>query len=229
MKVTTDACLFGAWVARIVEIRQALSLREGKAYRVLEIGTGTGLLTLMFAQKVNASIDTIEIDKDAYEQARENISASPWKERIEIHHADARKFKPSFKYDIIISNPPFYENELKSPDEKKNVAHHGGLRLVDLLDIIFYNLDTDGRFYLLLPAKRTIEAGILLAKYEFEVTESVLVRQSTQHDHFRMFIEGRRVQNEESKLKKNEISIWDDKKEYTKEFTDLLKDYYLNL
>jgi tRNA1Val (adenine37-N6)-methyltransferase len=223
MKVTTDACLFGAWVAK------RAGSRESGAGKILDIGTGTGLLSLMLAQKANALIDTIEIDKDAFEQAEENIWGSPWKERINIFHADIRKFSFPHKYDVIISNPPFYENELRSADEKKNIAHHGGLPLNDLLDLIFHHLDTHGQFYLLLPSKRMMDAGLLLSKYELRVTESLMVRQSTQHDYFRTFIKGEHTGNREETYSKGEIAIWNDKKEYTKEFADLLKDYYLYL
>jgi tRNA1Val (adenine37-N6)-methyltransferase len=223
MKVTTDACLFGAWVAEEVKNQKS------KVKRVLDIGTGTGLLSLMLAQKTNALIDTIEIDQDAFEQARENISASPWNDRINIYHADAREFSFPLKYDIIISNPPFYENELKSADEKKNMAHHGGLLMNDLLEIIFSNLETTGEFYLLLPSKRSTESSLLLSKYKLSPKGSMMIRQSTQHDYFRMFIKGQHSGYGEETYSKTEIAIVDEKKEYTKEFIELLKDYYLYL
>ena len=246
MKVTTDACLFGAWVAREVVIagkakqgssesgvrsrESSLRTKQSKEVRkILDIGTGTGLLSLMLAQKTNAAIDAIEIEKDAYEQAEENILASPWKDRVTIYHADVREFSFPHKYDIIVSNPPFYENELKSPDQKKNIAHHGSLSLNDLLEIVFYNLDTDGQFYLLLPLKRMTDAGFLLPKYELVVTQSIFIKQSIQHDYFRTFMKGERFSNDEKKYSKNEIAIWNEKKEYTNEFAELLTDYYLYL
>lgn len=223
MKVTTDACLFGAWTAREV------GSRESGVRKILDIGSGTGLLSLMLAQKTTAFIDTIEIDKDAFEQAKENVAASPWKDRINVYHADARTFSFPYKYDIIISNPPFYENELRSPDEKKNMAHHGGLLLDELLETIFYNLEPPGEFYLLVPSKRVLESRLLLSKYEMHIAESMMVRQTTQHDYFRMFIKGKRGGNNEESFSKTEIAIMNEKKEYTLEFIDLLKDYYLYL
>src|ERR1700741_4578062 len=118
MKVTTDGCLFGSLVA-------TLSKKE-QPFNVLDIGTGTGLLSLMFAQQQpHAHIDAIEIDKNAFEQASSNVSASPWHNRIKVLYGDARHFTFTTRYDVIISNPPFYENELKGNDDKKNVAHHG--------------------------------------------------------------------------------------------------------
>jgi tRNA1Val (adenine37-N6)-methyltransferase len=134
MKVTTDACLFGAWVAKEINNEKIL------INNYLDIGTGTGLLSLMIAQKNSSvKIDSIEIDKEAAEQALENVNASSWKERINVIHADAKDFAFTKKYDLIVSNPPFYENELKSPDEKKNMAHHGGLSLDKLIQAIFEN------------------------------------------------------------------------------------------
>jgi tRNA1Val (adenine37-N6)-methyltransferase len=223
MKVTTDACLFGAWAAS--DVRSQMS----DVRRMLDVGTGTGLLSLMLAQKNDANIDAIEIDKDAFEQAKENILASPWKERINIDHVDARNFSALGKYDIIISNPPFYENELKSPDEKRNIAHHGGLLLKDLLEIISQNLDRAGHFYLLLPPKRVTELDALLPSHGLKLIQSVWVRQSVVHDYFRVFVKGSSAQNNEKQIPEKELSIWNEKKEYTDEFIELLKDYYLYL
>src|SRR6478672_11745355 len=103
MKVCTDACIFGAWVSNTIAGR----LHAGNC---LDIGTGTGLLALMAAQKSTLHIDSIEIEKNAYVQAGENFSKSPWKDRIEIFHGDINAFSVTKKYDLIISNPPFFEN-----------------------------------------------------------------------------------------------------------------------
>src|SRR5262245_3491214 len=112
MKVTTDSCLFGAWVA---SRESAARSSPGTRRRILDIGGGTGLLALMLAQRTNAFIDSIEIDKDAFQQAEENVKASPWSDRISLYHGDAREFSFQHKYQTIICNPPFYEKELKSP------------------------------------------------------------------------------------------------------------------
>src|SRR3954454_12954512 len=121
MKVTTDACLFGAWIA---EEDKSGSL-PGTVKTVLDIGAGTGLLSLMYSQKnPSSNIDAIEIDEDAYAQSKENVEASPFAERINLIHDDVKRFTFSKKYDCIISNPPFYEKEIRSGNEKKNIAHH---------------------------------------------------------------------------------------------------------
>jgi tRNA1Val (adenine37-N6)-methyltransferase len=222
--VTTDACLFGS-------LSPARS-KEGGDMNVLDIGTGTGLLALMYAQKnPEAIIDAIEIDKDAAEQSKENVERSPWSKRINIIHSDARKFSFTKKYDLIISNPPFYENELKSNDNRKNIAFHSEeLSLQELLKIVKTNLDPHGQFYLLLPNKRVNELAFLFGKNILEITLLTMVRQSVNHDIYRIFIKGKHPGNSYEDYKKNEIIIWDGSgQQYTPVFIELLKDFYLNL
>jgi tRNA1Val (adenine37-N6)-methyltransferase len=225
MKVTTDACLFGAWVAE-----EAGSQKSG-VRNLLDIGTGTGLLALMYIQKnPKAKIDTIEIDNDASEQAKENVEASPWKDRITIINADARTFLFPKKYDLIISNPPFYEKEIKSISGSKNLAHHcNKLSLKELLAIIRENLSENGNFFLLQPFKRNEETKKLLKDHQLQVSKILFVRQSVKHDYFRIMIRGKRISHPEEETEIDEISIWDDKENYTSEFVSLLKEYYLKL
>jgi tRNA1Val (adenine37-N6)-methyltransferase len=223
MKVTTDGCLFGAWVSEKVR-------SEGlKVKSVADIGAGTGLLSLMLVQKnPEILIDTIEIDNESFEQATGNITASLWKDRVTVIHADVKKFAPEKKYDLIISNPPFYENELKSENQKKNVAHHSNDLSLNDLFIITKNLLTDsGKFFFLFPYKRKKEIEQALNKHDFFADEIILVRQLIQHDFFRFMIRG--GIKETGEIKVREISIRNDKQEYTEEFTALLKDYYLYL
>ena len=221
MKVTTDACLFGAWTAEEVK-RQRSDVK-----RVLDIGAGTGLLSLMLAQKTNSPVDAIEIDPDAFGQAKENISGSPWKDRVTIYQADAAQFAFSSKYDILVSNPPFYENELKSGDAKKNLAHHEGLSLQQLLKLIRDNLSSQGSFFLLLPHKRSEEVEKLIADCGLSILQKISVRQSLKHDFFRTMIRGSHESDKEKIT--IEISIWDEQQQYTPEFVEFLRDYYLHL
>jgi len=223
MKVTTDACLFGSHLP--------ISSEEGGVGNVLDIGTGTGLLALMYAQRNPlAEIDAIEIDKEAAGQAGENVAASPWPARINVIHADAREFDYPKKYDVIISNPPFYENELKGDDKKKNLAHHNeGLLLPELLNIIKKNLAPGGSFYLLLPYKRNEEIKKLLMEHELAVRQITFVRQSVMHDYFRMMIDGKPEAGKPAETKIDDISIKDENDRYTPEFTVLLQEYYLYL
>jgi tRNA1Val (adenine37-N6)-methyltransferase len=221
MKVTTDGCLFGAWVAGRL---------ESGAGNILDIGTGTGLLTLMMAQQSKFFIDAIEIDKDAFEQASDNVAASPWANRIKVFHADAKKLVAKNKYDVIISNPPFYEKELKGDDAQKNLAHHdAGLLLPELLHIIQENLKPGGIFYLLLPYKRNDEVKQLLTANDFTIEQMTFVRQSFNHDYFRIMLAGKFKTAKSAETLIDEIPIKDKQDNYSPVFISLLRDYYLHL
>jgi tRNA1Val (adenine37-N6)-methyltransferase len=230
MKVTTDGCLFGAWVA------EKIGSQESEVRTALDIGTGTGLLSLMLAQKnSNLYIDAIEIDKEAAEQAAENIAASPWADRIQVHYSDAKKFQSSKSYDLIISNPPFYENELKSGKSQKNIAHHSDeLQLNELLDIIKYKLSPEGIFCLLLPFKRNEEIKKKLFQAGLIIQMICFVKQSVTHDYFRIMLMGKLRTTKPIKTLIDEIPIKDDlltgqQTQYSSVFTKLLLDYYLHL
>ena len=114
MKVGTDGVLLGAWTS--VE----------SAHRILDIGTGTGLVALMLVQRSlpDANIVALEIDEAAVGQARENIIRSPWKERVEVVQADFRKYRSSDKFDVIVSNPPYFVDSLECPDRQRTAARH---------------------------------------------------------------------------------------------------------
>lgn len=222
MKVTTDSCLFGAWVAN--KIAEKKNIRK-----IIDIGTGTGLLSLMIIQQNPfPDIDAIEINADAAAQAKENILNSPWPERIRVIYGDVKQFA-GHGYDVVISNPPFYENELRSPDKKKNLAHHGDeLTLDELLSQTKSILAPGGYFYFLLPFKREIELKSLFQEHQCTITDLTLVKQSVTHGYFRIMIEGT-FTNEATETEISEIEIKDKDNTYTAEFTSLLKDYYLYL
>jgi len=221
MKVTTDSCFFGAWAAG--ELKNA----GLKIENVLDIGTGTGLLSLMIAQKSNANIDAVEIDTDAAEQAKENVLSSPWMDRINIFNENVHSFPSNKKYECIICNPPFYEKELNSEQEKKNLAHHSSLlTIAQVVEVIKQNLNTDGIFFLLYPFKRKEEVQKLVFANDLHIRKQVTLRQSIKHSPFRVTIMGT---NQRTDTSSTEISIWNDKQQYTEEFIDLLRDYYLYL
>lgn len=230
MKVTTDACLFGAWVARQIKLnREQLDFTGSD--RLLDIGTGTGLLSLMLAQENPAlDIHAIEIDVNAAGQAEENCSLSPWKERIRVRQEDIRQasFEHPFRY--IVSNPPFYENDLRSPDPIKNLAHHQeGLLLKDFPAIIQKQLEPGGWFYLLLPYKRKEEMIELLHHNGFGISSMVQVKQTVNHPYFRLMLEAK---NSKEKIEITDIinlNVKEKDDKYSNEFVSLLKDYYLQL
>jgi len=221
MKVCTDSCLFGAWVAAELEQKKI------GAESILDIGAGTGLLSMMLAQKSQARIDAVEIDKHAFEQAKENVGASPWRERIKLFHSNIKNFNPGFKYDLVISNPPFYENELTAKDEGRNISKHSiALSLEELIIISKNLLSEDGTLAVLLPWHRTKSFEDLASKYSFFIKEKMKVKQTTSHNYFRSMLV---LTETKSETIETEIMIKNKENDYFDEFKALLKDYYLYL
>ncbi len=218
MKVCTDACLFGSLLPNGI----------GKIKHVLDIGTGTGLLSLMYAQKnTEAIIDALEIEKNAYEQAKENFSNSKWNDRLNIFHTDAKDFISSRKYDLIMCNPPFYENDLLSTERNKNLAlHDEGLTLKELIAIIKTHLSPSGIFAILLPHHRVKYFESLAEENNFFLHEKLLIKQTPLHNLFRgILLFGYYTRD----VKVKELTIKNREGSYTEGFTTLLKDYYLHL
>lgn len=147
MKVGTDGVLLGAWA----ELEHAEN--------ILDIGTGTGLIALMSAQRnSSARIDAIEIERDACMQARENVAASPWSDRIEIIQSSLQDFKPEKRYDSIVCNPPFFINSTLTPDNGRTLARHcNSLPHTDLIDHAVQLLTPGGTFNVILPVNEAKE------------------------------------------------------------------------
>lgn len=220
MKVCTDSCLFGAWTAT------KANQQETPVKRALDIGAGTGLLSLMFAQKNKTSIDAVEINYDASQQAIQNITSSNWKDSIVVKNTSLQLFNPAQDYDFIFSNPPFFENDLKSTDEFKNSAKHDiSLSLDYLVHFIAEHIVFNGKAAVLLPFHRTSAFEQMVIENGMFVNEKIMVKQSVKHDYFRSMLLFSKFKLAESVTK--EISIRDDKNEYTQAFKELLKDYYL--
>jgi tRNA1Val (adenine37-N6)-methyltransferase len=218
MKVTTDACLFGAWAAEIVN--------EIQPDFILDIGSGTGLLSLMLAQQTNALIDAVEIDTNAGKQTNENFKSSIWKKRLNTHCLAIQNFEKDKQFDFIITNPPFFNNDLKSEDDKRNLALHSTMLDLDvLLTYLDKLLAANGQFAILLPFHR-MEYFIQLA-HQFSLLRQTLVKQTTKHPYFRaMLLFSRKAIHP---LVFNEIAIKDETGYYTNSFQQLLKPYYLQL
>lgn len=221
MKVCTDACLLGAYTAnRIYE--RPLPLQQ-----ILDIGTGTGLLSLMLAQKSNAQVDAVELNAAAASQAKENFIQSPWAERIQLYNGSIQQFVTFKKYDLIISNPPFFENDLKSTNEEKNNAKHdSGLTLQELVKAIKEHLYPAGFASVLLPYHRTAYFKEIAGNEGLFVNQVLLIKQSPSHSFFRSII---LLSNKKTICQENELIIHNEQREYSPQFTALLKDYYLKL
>ena len=215
MKVCTDSCLLGAWTA----------MRIKNVNHILDIGTGTGLLALMLAQKTGARIDAIESDPEAVQQAKQNITDAPWTDRIRILEADVRTHRFETVYDFIITNPPFFESDLRSPEKKKNMAKHDeSLTLEQLIGSIRSCLDPKGSFSILLPFHRTDFFERLAVANGFFLMEKLTVRQTTHHAPFRSI--GLYGTTEPGKLLQSEMPIKDESGKYSAAFRELMNEYY---
>ena len=218
MKVTTEGCLFGAWVASQVQ----------NAKSVLDIGSGTGLLSLMLAQKLqDAQIHGVELNEDAAPQADQNFKESPWGERLFIHQQKIQEFQDTQKFDLIISNPPFFKQSLNSPDANVNLARHDdSMSQQDLIKAIKLNLNQEGLAFILYPER---EANSFrqdaIAEGLFPVKELVVFN-SSGSKVLRTIIA---YAKQEGSLEKSVLVIKDVEGNYTPDFVKLLKEYYLYL
>jgi tRNA1Val (adenine37-N6)-methyltransferase len=151
MKVGTDAVLLGAWLP-VPENCSAM----------LEIGSGCGVISLMLAQRTKAMITGIDLDEKSVHEAQRNAESSPWKDRVQFHHEDVQHFvqkitqnvqKTPQQFDVIVCNPPFFENSLKSPEKSRNISRHNDtLSFEELIAAVEILLSENGRLGIILPA-----------------------------------------------------------------------------
>ncbi len=218
MKVTTDACIQGAWTP----VASGVS-------NILDIGTGTGLLSLMLAQaNPSVIIDAIEIEPQAAMQARTNCSNSPWANKINVLEADVREYTKPTQYDLIITNPPFFNNSLLGQSQSKNAARHTlSLSYADLLLCFEKLLNPTGYVSIILPA----DEYNLMEEMAAQKGWNTLRKLSIRHRHG---APAKRTVALFSKTGNNtsldeELVIKDQNDQYTRQFIDLLSPYYLHL
>ncbi|MDB5258401.1 MAG: methyltransferase small [Chitinophagaceae bacterium] len=216
LKVCTESCIFGA------------SIPVENATRILDIGTGTGLLALMLAQKSQASIEAIELDEASARDAQKNFSASSWKERLTLHVEDAKSFYSTKKFDLIVSNPPFFIHQLKSADARTNAALHGSeLKPEDLCTIVNHLCTEDGRFFVLLPEQEMCLLQTQLEASGWSKIYQLILYQESNKPVFR--IVGGFSKKKEIAPFSGQLMIYTTGRTYTDDFVKLLKDYYLYL
>ncbi len=219
MKVCTDACILGAYAD------------TNNAQRILDIGTGTGLLSLMLAQRSNATINAVEIDNDAYAHAQANIAESQFANRICLYHQSIQEFShqhsgPNIPYDLIISNPPFYQNSLQSPDAQTNKALHAAtLTFDELIEAVINLLSHDGRFVVLLPPFEAQQLTEVAQKKGLYLSDKLLVQHNPQKAVFRHILSFDK--KPVSELREDTLAIHEyDSNTYSDKFRELLSDYY---
>ena len=217
MKTGTDAVLLGAWAP------------TGEQSRILDIGTGSGILALMMAQRTTDSlIDAVEIHKDAFELAMKNVEISPWKSRIRIHHVSFQDFSNSAShlYEFIISNPPFFSNALKNPDPARSLARHDdSLQPHELFYGIDKLLTKEGQAALIFPfdvLKDRIFVARLFSLFPLMITS---IRSSPQHKPHRAMVLFGKTQNQT--IIEDELVIYSLKSVYSEAYKELTRDFYL--
>lgn len=217
MKVCTDSCLFGAIVAQYLPSRN----------QVLDIGSGTGLLTLMYAQKNVATIDAVELDEKAFIQSQQNILSTPFANTINIFHHNIIDFNTEQQYDLIFSNPPFFKSSLKSIDEARNIAmHNDDLSYEVLIEKVKTLLHANGYFAVIIPYYAKSEFINIANNHDLFLTKSFDIKQTTTHEFFRTILFFSFAKKE---IETTEIAIKNHQNNYSEAFVDLLKDYYLFL
>lgn len=217
-KVGTDSMLLGSWI------------NYDKAKTILDIGTGSGLLSLMAAQLTDedVKITALEIDKSFCDEAKDNFMNSPWKNKFELLNQDVNNFDQR-KFDLIICNPPYFENQLLSPRGDKNSARHTiHLSLKKLPSIASKLLNEAGRFNIVLPI------GIFEEGFQFDCEKSNLfiqrickVKHNSSRDFALVLIELSRIKDEQ--LIEESLTIKLDENQFSKEYTQLLKDFLIIL
>lgn len=219
MKVGTDAVLLGAWAD------------TSFCRNILDIGTGTGIIALMLAQRSQATVEAIDIDKEACVQAAENAAASPYTERIKVVHASCADFAASNqqkRYDLIVSNPPYFINSLKCPDNKRTVARHTDtLLLSDLIREAQTLLSPSGRIALVLPYEQLEEVKALASANHLYICRQTDVIPTPGAAPKRLLMELSAA--EENIKNRDTLTIEEARHQYTPEYITLTKEFYLKM
>lgn len=214
MKVGTDGVLLGAWA------------NVGCSHRVLDIGTGTGLIALMLAQRcTDCSIMAIDVDAEAVLQAQENIDLSPWKDRVAVLLQDVRTYQPDMLFDTIVSNPPFFIDSLKSSDLQRNTARHSDVLNIDeLFSKVASLLTSDGRFSIVFPADKIDYLLHLAEKVGLYPSRCTMVVTSPGLTPKRVLLEFCRAKK---MFQTDELIIELERHKYSEKYINLTKDFYL--
>ncbi|WP_344726359.1 tRNA1(Val) (adenine(37)-N6)-methyltransferase [Corallibacter vietnamensis] len=219
MKIGTDGVLLGAW-----------SSLEHQPFSILDIGAGTGILSLMLAQRSQAEIiDAIEIDDEAYEQCVDNFEQSPWGDRLFCYHASLDEFTEEIEdtYDLIISNPPFYSENYKTDNQQRDLARfQDAMPFTHLLNSASKLLSENGVFSVVIPhqeEKHFIELASKVALYPNKILH---VKGTPDSEIKRSLID---FSFKKSTINTSELIIETSRHNYTEDYKNLTKDFYLKM
>lgn len=222
MKVGTDAVLLGAW-CNLGDYPDTM----------LDVGSGTGVISLMLAQRSDAmTIDAVEVDGDAYEQTVENFEQSDWGDRLFCYNASFVEFAEEMaeeeeEYDIIISNPPFYTDNYETEDVARNKARFtSSLSFEELLKGVSEILSENGRFSTIIPFKEEENFIKLAKKYSLYLNRACRVKGTPTTEIKRSLLEMSFV---ETTIQEEELIIETKRHQYTDAYVNLTKDFYLKM
>lgn len=220
MKVSTDSCIFGAWIQL-----------DNTTKIVLDIGTGTGILSLMVKQRFSmAEIHAVEADDGALQQSSENFLLSPFTNPPQAFHGLIQDYKPGFLYDEVFTNPPYFQQGLKSPDAQINRAKHATeLTLNELVSEIDRLVKKEGQWHVILPVSESENLDQLAAlKDWYPVRQTYICHMPGKQPIRRMSTFARFEEDMPPKIMEEYLYIFNDaEKKYNDSFVSLTKDYYL--
>ena len=219
MKIGTDGVLLGAWANT-----------QNNPFSVLDIGSGTGIIALMLAQRCYAEvIDAIEIDDNAYEQCVGNFENSPWADRLFCYHAALEEFVEEIedKYDLIISNPPFYSGDYKTGNEQRDLARfEDALPFEHLIESVSKLLSVDGKFTVIIPFQEEDKLISLASDVNLFPNRILRVKGNPESEVKRSLLE---FSFNKTNVKISNLIIETARHQYTQDYINLTKDFYLKM
>ena len=233
MKVGTDSLILGSWVDGVNQVRKS------NAVQVLDIGTGSGLLAIMMAQKlssVSAQIHAVEPNAEAFNQALTNMQASPWAECFELRHGRIQEAQfETGQFDLIVCNPPYFEqqkmhvndkNAERFTDQRRMARHQDSLSFNELLSCVANLLADNGEFYCVLPSEQALGFESILAEYGLLIRKKLNVKTTVKKPVKRCC--WCIVKAFEGETEEQELVIHDSDGSYSDAYKELCGDFYLN-
>ena len=215
MKVGVDGVLLGVWTD-LTDVQN-----------ILDVGTGTGLIALMLAQRSKAHITAIEIEEKAAKEAAENVKASPWVNRIKVEHVSFQHFKQENPkmFDLIVSNPPFFSNAFKAASSERNLARHNDkLLLSELIAGAAWLLNEAGKIALILPLSEHFVLEELALQNGFYLQRLTEIKPKPSKSANRILVQLGKTEHE---YQKSMLTIYNDDNTFAEGYKELTRDFYL--
>jgi tRNA1Val (adenine37-N6)-methyltransferase len=216
-KIGTDGVLLGAW-----------TFIPGDAKRILDIGTGSGLIAMMLAQRCTAHIDAIDCDKTAFSQANLNFERSIWKSRLQAFHTSLQHFFPDKKYDVLVCNPPFFKKSMKPVRFSRSMARHDDTLSFDDLTVHAARLlRENGTLSVIIPFNRKDDFLKIAEKHHLNLKRITYVKGNVSGDYKRALVECQASRYKKVPVMEDEMAIEISRNHYTREYMQLTEAFYL--